>query len=358
MNTRRALALIAALALGPACNPPSSSPTADPSTPGSAAVTTAEVVARIGSEDVTLADLERWIKDDLYRREMEGKNAAALFEMRSEALERMIGERVLEAEAKRRGLSREAILNEEMTKAAPVTDEDVRAFYDENKARVGNQTLEQLAPRIKQHLQQMASQKLAEDLQRRLREAAGVEVKMEPTRVTVAAEGAARGPENAPVTLIEFSDYQCPFCRRAEPTVKQVLERYPTQVRFVYRHFPLEMHPRAKPASEAAACAGAQGKFWEYHEKVFAGSSFEDAELSRYATELGLDTAAFEQCRTSGAMRASVEKDMEAGRAAGVTGTPAFFINGIPISGARSLDVFIKAIDKELAAKGIAAPAS
>lgn len=358
MIIRRALITAAALAIGSACNAPTTPPTGTATPSAEPAAGATQVVAEMGSESITLADLERWIKDDIFRRETEGKNAAALFELRSEALERMIGERVIGAEAKRRGIDEQALVTEEITRVAPVTEEQIRAFYDENKARIGNQTFEQLAPRIREHLQQLAGQKAGEDLQTRLRQAAGVVVKLEPARVQVSAEGAARGPENAPVTLIEFSDYQCPFCRRAEPAVKQVLERYPTQVRFVYRHFPLDMHPRAKPASEAAACAGAQGKFWEYHEKVFSGAGFEDADLSRHATELALDMTAFEQCRTSGTMRAAVEKDLEAGKAAGVTGTPAFFINGIPLSGARPLEAFVKLIEKELAAKGAAAPAS
>ena len=172
-------------------------------------------------------------------------------------------------------------------------------------------------------------------------------VKLEQPRVKVAASGPARGPEGAPVTIVEFSDFECPFCRREESTVKQLLDRYQTQVRFVYRHFPLEIHPRARPAAEAAACADEQGKFWDYHEKLFSGG-LEDADLQRYASELGLDTAAFQQCVSQHKTKDVVMSDLQAGKAAGVSGTPAFFVNGIMISGARPVDAFTKVIDKEL----------
>ncbi len=348
--------LFASLLGGTACNPPAETAATAPASESAApAATTSEVVAELGSEKITLTELESWIKDDLFSREMEGKNPSALYEMRSEALERMIGERVLAAEAKRTGKTSEALVQEAVAAVAPVTDEQVKAFFEQNKDRVGGQSFEQLAPRIKMHLQQLGMQAAGEQLQQKLRASAGVDVKLAAPRIAVAEGGTARGPENAPITLIEFSDYQCPFCRRAEPTVKELLARYPTQIRFVYRHFPLEMHNRARPAAEAAVCAGNQGRFWEYHEKVFTGSGFEEADLERYAKEVGVDVAAFQACRKDGSAKGSVDKDFADGQAVGVTGTPAFFINGIQLSGARPVEVFVKIIEQELKEKGVAA---
>jgi len=159
------------------------------------------------------------------------------------------------------------------------------------------------------------------------------------------------GPEDAPVTIVEFSDYQCPYCKRAEPVIKQVLERYPEQVRFVYRHFPLDrIHPQARPAAEAAACADEQGLFWEFHEQLFApDAKFDDTALEAYAVEAGVDMDGFRSCLGERRTQALVEGDLQAGRSAGVSGTPAFFVNGIRLTGARPFDEFVELIEQELA---------
>jgi len=180
-----------------------------------------------------------------------------------------------------------------------------------------------------------------------------VVVLLERPRTQVEAAGPARGPADAPITIIEFSDYQCPFCRRAEPTLKQVLERYEGKVRFVFRHFPLDrIHPLARGASEAAACADQQGKFWEFHDQLFAeNAQLDRAGLDTLAGKTGLDPAAFKLCMDERKTQALVEKDVQAGSAAGVSGTPAFFINGIPLRGAVPAEEFQRIIDDELAEK-------
>ena len=307
------------------------------------------VVAQISGKPVTLADLDAWIKEDLYKREVGDKGAAELFDLRSDALERMVAQRLVEHEATQRGVSIEDLMKQETAKAPAVTDQEVAAFYEQNKARAGNQTLEQLTPRIRAHLEQEKKQEVWTQYINGLRDQAKVVVLLAQPRIKVTGDGPAQGPQDAPVTIVEFSDFQCPFCRRAEGTVKQLLDRYHDRVRFVYRHFPLEMHPRARPAAEAAACADEQGRFWDYHEKLFANPpALEDADLQRYATELGLDTTAFQQCVSQHKTKDVVNSDFEAGKAAGVSGTPAFFVNGLMITGARPVDSFTKVIDKEL----------
>lgn len=160
----------------------------------------------------------------------------------------------------------------------------------------------------------------------------------------------ALGPEDAPVTIIEFSDYQCPFCARAEPTIKQVLEEYGDKVRLVYRDFPLDqLHPYARKASEASHCAEEQGKFWEYHDALYEDQgSINEAGLEQFAKDLGLDMDAFNSCLDSGKYADEVQKDLEDGQEYGVSGTPAFFVNGFSISGAQPFAVFKDIIDKEL----------
>jgi protein-disulfide isomerase len=149
--------------------------------------------------------------------------------------------------------------------------------------------------------------------------------------------------------MIEFSDFQCPYCLRANPTVEQVLRTYGDRIHFVYRHYPLPGHPNARPAAEASACAAEQGKFWPYHDRLFANpGKLGDADLKQTAVELGLNAAQFNSCVDTHKFRAQVDADLKAGEEAGVNGTPAFFINGRSVSGAQPFDVFKKVIDEEL----------
>lgn len=162
----------------------------------------------------------------------------------------------------------------------------------------------------------------------------------------------AFGPADAPITIIEFSDYQCPFCKRwYDEVYSKLKETYTDKLRFAYRDFPLtSIHPQAQPAAEAANCANEQGVYWEYHDKLFGGT----AELGeegylKYASELNLDMAKFKQCLTERRYQKEVEADLEYAANLGVNSTPTFFINGIPVIGAQPFDVFQYVIEKELA---------
>ena len=179
-----------------------------------------------------------------------------------------------------------------------------------------------------------------------------VEVTLKPSRVEVAAEGPAKGPSAAPVTIVEFSDFQCPFCSKAEETVTKVLKTYDGKVRVVFRDFPLPFHPQAQKAAEAAHCAGDQGKYWEMHEKLFANQkALEPPALKGYAKDLGLDQGKFDRCLDSGDKAKVVDSNRKAGEKVGVTGTPAFFVNGYQLSGAQPFEEFKSIIDSELARK-------
>ena len=172
-----------------------------------------------------------------------------------------------------------------------------------------------------------------------------------PHRVSVSTDDdPARGPLSAPVTIIEFSDYQCPFCARVEDAVDRILENYQGKVRFVFRDFPSpQIHAYAMKAAEAAACANEQGKFWEYHDALYADQSkLAVPELLATAGRLGLDGGTFQRCLQSDKFTSEVNKDMEDGIKAGVNGTPSFFINGILIAGAQRYEKFAEVIDAEL----------
>jgi protein-disulfide isomerase len=181
---------------------------------------------------------------------------------------------------------------------------------------------------------------------------APVEAPPEFVRYDVASEGFyGIGPEDAPITIVEFSDYQCPFCKRWHDEVYQsLLNEYPGQIRLVYRHLPLtSLHSDAFPAAEAAMCAGEQNAYWPFHEKLFSSDALGSSIYVQYAQDLGLDINSFEECVAENRYQEAVQSDLDFAVGMGVRSTPTFFINGLAVVGAQPLDVFKQVIDKELA---------
>jgi len=303
------------------------------------------LVARIGGESISEAELDAWIKDQLFERQTSG-NPAKLYNLRMQNLNEMIMRRVVTAAAARQNTTEDAFIEAEINALGDISDDEVNQFYLENVDQMGGQTLEQMSARIGEYLKQRRGQEVLEGLM----EAAEVDILLEPTRIEVAADGPSKGPENAAVTIIEFSDFQCPFCARALPVIDEVMKRYPNEVRVVYRHLPLDrIHARARPAAEASACAGDQDQFWAYHDLLFANTkALSDEDLKRYAEELNLDVAAWELCIGEGKFADKVEADVTAGQAVGITGTPAFIVNGVMLSGAKPVEEFVPLIESEL----------
>jgi protein-disulfide isomerase len=265
-------------------------------------------------------------------------------------LDQAIQDRLLEAEAASRKISKDQVLAD--IKVADVTDADVDKFYEENKAQIPRPK-DQIAPQIKQYLQQRgqaeAKQKFFESLQAKHK----VEKKLEPMRTQVADNGPARGPATAPVTIVEFSDFQCPYCGRLVPTLEQVKAKYGDKIRIVFRQFPLPMHPNAEKAAEASLCANEQGKFWEMHDAMFKNQQELAVDnLKTKAAALGIKPDSFNQCLDSGKYASKIQEDQKEGTAAGVNGTPAMFINGRFLNGAVPIEQITSVIDDELKRKG------
>ncbi len=346
--TRRAGVLALILALGawiPAC---SAQDNTKPSPAGKAAGA-GEVLATVNGQPITDADVRRESAEQFARLESEyKKNQHDLLEGR---LNEIIQNRLLDAEAKARNTTREQVLAG--IASAEVTDDEVDAFYEQNKAQIPRPK-EQVASQIKAYLGQQRQMetraKLFEELQAKYK----VDIKMEPMRADVAAIGPAQGgPASAPVTIVEFSDFQCPFCARVLPTLEQVKAKYGDKVRIVFRQFPLGMHPQAQKAAEASLCADEQGKFWQMHDAMFQNQQQLAVEnLKAKATELGLNAEQFNSCLDSGKFANQVAADMKEGEAAGVTGTPAMFVNGRFINGAVPFEQIAVVIDDELRRKG------
>ncbi len=309
----------------------------------------AEAVAEVNGDAITVKDLERALGAKLSNLEEQ------IYSLKRQALEALIADRLLTQEAARRGISVSALVDTEVTaKVEPVADADVDAAYQAYKARLpGSEAAGRVQMRALLKQQKTAARRAA--FVSSLREQGNVAVRLQPpaiVRVAVSTDGApVRGAAEAPVTIVEFSDYHCPFCKRAQATIKQLLERYPGKIRHVYRDFPVDgLHPQARRAAEGARCAHEQGKFWDYHDVLFASTpEAAPSDLRKYAELLALDVPAFEKCVSAGTHREAVQRDIDEGRRLGVSGTPAFFINGRPLTGAQPVETFARVIEEELA---------
>jgi protein-disulfide isomerase len=173
----------------------------------------------------------------------------------------------------------------------------------------------------------------------------------ELVRVELSVNGApSKGSETAQVTIVKFEDFQCPYCKEVQANYQEVLKRYDGKVRLVHKDLPLDqIHPQARQAAEAARCADDEGRFWEYHDKLYASSpNAAPEDLKSYAKDLGLKQDLFNKCLTSGKYKETIQKDVIEGARLGLTGTPTFFINGRELSGAQSVEVISQIIDEEL----------
>lgn len=308
------------------------------------------VVAKYNGKTITLGELET------------APGGEKLFEMeeqryqtRRQVIDQLIFKELVGAEAKKKNMTEEQWMQSEIdSKVKPPTDAEVAEFFEKNKEGMPpGTTVEMVKPRIIDFMTRDQKGTLVRSLFEDMKKQAGVEIVLaapKKPKKEVEAKGPARGPEGAKVTIVEFSDFQCPFCSRAHDVVEEVMAAYPGKVRLVFRHFPLEFHQQAPKAAEASLCANEQNKFWEYHDVLFKNQQkLQVEDLKAHAQALGLDAGKFAECLDSGRMATTVKTDAEAGHKAGVSGTPAFFINGNVLSGAQPLDEFKKVIDAELA---------
>jgi protein-disulfide isomerase len=303
------------------------------------------VVATVGDHKITEKELDARTQEQL----------AALrsqeYEIKRQAIDSIADDYLLDQAAKKEGLSADQYMKKHLPQRS-ITAADARAYYDHNpemKQRFPN--YDQIQARLIQALQQQSDEQNRDALVKSLRKDKPVDVLLTPPRVAVSSSGHPElGPGNAPITIVEFSDFQCPFCKRAEPTLKAVREKYGDKVKLVYMDFPLSFHPNALPAANAGRCAGAQGKFWEYHDQLFADQGkLDPADLKATAKKVGLNTDEFDKCLDSNEYQAAIESDLAQGKKLGVDGTPSFFVNGRPMEpGAQPPDAFANVIDEEL----------
>jgi len=304
----------------------------------------------VQGKEISFADLEVEAAPQLIRLKTQAHD------IRKQTLDRLIETQLLDAEAAKRGITTDALIKAEVSDKLPeITEAEAKAYFDKNPPR-GGVEFEKIKPRVISYLQRKGEQDRRTEFISTLRAAAGVQVMLKAMRFEVGYDDddPIYGSKDAPVTIIEFSDFQCPYCSRVNPTVERVKQEYGDKIALVFRDFPLPMHKEAPKAHEAASCANEQGKFWEYHDMLFENQrALALADLKSYAGNLSLDQAKFDECLDSNKYTAEVEDDKKAGAAVGVAGTPAFFINGQFLNGARPFESFKELIDDELKAKGL-----
>jgi len=301
------------------------------------------VVAEVGNYKVTLSELDQ-------------KEAAKLLQARykyylveRQALDELIDDRLLEMEARHENISVEELLKRHVDPHVTNPSEDQLRFYYEGLA--SDEPYEAMRDKILDTVHRHRQAKALTTYLESLRDQHGVVIELSQPSAAVTLENAPRrGAQNAPVQVVEFADYECPYCQKVSPTLDKIQEQFGAKVAVVFKDFPLPMHSRAQKAAEAARCAGVQGKFWEFHDALFANKQLDLAQLKQQARALKLDTARFDQCLDSGEQASAVQKDVAEGQRLGLTGTPVFFINGHFMSGAVGYDKLRESVEQELAA--------
>jgi len=329
-------------------------------TPAGGAAPTAiddlNAVATIGSAPVLYKALHQRVASqleiqqseyDLAQRQLAQSHERKRHELLKRELDKMLDERALQLEASARGTSPDVVLAD--IKVAPVTDADMHAFYDSRKDQT-TQPYEQLAEQIKTFIATDRSALATRSFYDGLRDKYHIKSALAPYRLAIAPVGPSRGDAHAPVTIVEFGDFQCPYCAQAESTLHAVLALHPQDVRLVFRNFPLtDVHEHAQTAARVGVCASRQGKFWELHDAMYANqNALSGNALNDLAKSLGLDTDRLGQCMADKATGDAISFDVADGNVAGVNSTPSFFINGRPLSGSVPAAAFETIIREEL----------
>jgi protein-disulfide isomerase len=311
---------------------------------------TQQVVAWVGGKPITLAQLRQGQQAALM------SAAYSYYLAQRRALEPVIEDDLLKQEAQKEGVSVEALIKRHVDgtidgKIKDPSEEALRVYY------LGVETkepYEKVRDKILEHLRQLVEKKARAAYIASLRAKGDVKIALEPPKAEVevaVGDAVIRGAAGAPVTVVEFADYQCPYCRQMEPALKRLGEDFAGKVKFAFKDFPLPNHPHAEKAAEAARCAGAQGKYWAFHDRMYAippADELSVPQLKTFARDEKLNTARFDQCLDSGQEAAAVNKDAAEGRDLGITGTPGFFVNGHFLSGAVGYDTLREVVERQL----------
>jgi predicted DsbA family dithiol-disulfide isomerase len=315
--------------------------------------TGSDVVAMIGDEVITESELDDMVGSALVslRQQM---YQAKMGRLQSEIFQRLVAEK-----ATAEGVTSGEYLKKHITdKMVEPDDGEIVKIMSQYRSQLDADDLK-ARQQVSEALTQRQQLELQEELRKTLFVEAGVRILLEPPRVAVAiGQGTpSRGPADAPIVLVEFTDYQCPYCVRIQPTITALMERYDGQIRHVFKNLPLPIHSQARLAGEAALCAQDQGKYWEFHDWLFANQrAMNRGTMVAEAGELGMDTELFEACIDQKTYAAAVSADAREAQSFGITGTPGFLINGRVLSGAQPIEALEVVINEELVLRGIVPP--
>lgn len=296
----------------------------------SPSLNSASIVATVAGQPITAAHLLERLKPIIYKLRLEA------YEVTKQRVDQLVDDKLLLGEASRRQVGPEEIVRAEISdKVSPPTEAEVTQFYNENKARISGD-LNSVRNQIAMYLQNESRQRLEKDLSAKLRKGADlrwlISEPPQPVQNVSVDDDPSRGEANAPITIVEFTDFQCPACAAMHPVIEEALKSYGNRVRFVVRDFPLSQHEFARKAAEAANAANAQGKYFEYIALLFKNQKALDIpSLKKYASDIGLDRARFDAALDRGAYAAEIKKDIEDGELYGVGSTPTIFVNGVQL---------------------------
>ena len=304
-------------------------------------------VATYNDKNITLKEIDKLIQHELDELNWQR------YRLRESQIKQVIVQDLIEAKAKQENITTQELLQRYIVNntKTPTEAEAKDIFERQVKPRQPNATFEEFKTRIIDHLQSSANQATMETFVAELQKSANVKIVLEKppvTRVSIAPSGVSKGPAGAPITIVEFADFQCGYCSQISETLNSLLQAYPNKIRLVFKHFPLSFHKDAQKASEASLCANDQGKFWEFHDMIFANQAqMQVPKLKEHASALGLNMEQFNECLTSDQHQSAVLQDYQVGEEVGVQGTPSVFINGIR---QRNLDLasLSNAVDEEL----------
>ena len=315
-------------------------------TSGDVPANSGAVVLEIDGTKVTLADFEQKRPTALFG----ARNT--FYESEKKALDQYAEDYLLERQAQKEGLTVTQLLDKHVTStlAADPSEESLRVYYEGIDTK---ESFEAVKGQILQHVRERRMAKAKAAYIASIRGAANIAIRLTPPRTQITTKNTfVRGNADAPVTIIEYADYECPYCQQNQATVNKVEADFKGKIAFAYKDVPLPMHSHAQKAAEAAHCAGEQGKYWEYHDMLFATKALEVPQLKQHARELKLDGAAFDKCLDSSAEAESIKPYVTEAQGFGLQGTPSYFINGRFFSGGMSYDDFRKVINEELGAAG------
>lgn len=306
------------------------------------------VMATLDGTTITSTDVEKALQIPLYNLEVEK------YQLTRRRLEQLIVERLLERAAVARGMSVPAYVAAEIKDLTAVSQAEVDALFVKRSDQVPADE-ERVKQEIRAGLVRDRATKAVQALVARLAREGKVDITLQPPDPPVVAltagDDPVLGPPAAPVTIVEFGDFECPVCKENLPILKQLRSLYPDQVRLVYRDFPIAAHSQARSAAEAANCADEQGQFWPYHDALFAlAPDLKAPAYLKLAETLRLNLEAFTACLGSNRPKEAVNKDLAEARRLGLSGTPTFFVNGRYLVGIQSLETLRETVDRELQA--------